>query len=66
MTYLDFGERRQRKSREAQEGIKINKYIIFSYRYQVSCMFPSLVFACMALAFGFLIVVCHWHGDILD
>ena len=25
-------------------------------------MVPSLVLECMALASGFLVVICYWHG----
>ena len=52
----------QRKSRKVQEGIRINSYIIFYCKYQVACMFPSLVLAHMVHACGFLVVICHWHG----
>ena len=45
----------KRKSRLA---VKVG----FSCRYQVACMFSSLVLACMTYACGLLVMIYHWHG----
>jgi len=59
-----LGERRQRKSRKAQEGIGISNYIIFSCMYRDACMIYSLVLTCMSHARGLLVVIYHWHGGL--
>lgn len=35
----------------------------FSCRYQVACMFFSLVLECMSHAYGLWVMICHWHGE---
>ena len=37
----------------------------FTCRYQVACMFSSLVLAYMAYPCGLLVMICHWHGGLL-
>ena len=46
-----------------KEGFEIKSNIKFTCRYQVACMISSLVLACMAYACGFLVVICHYHGE---
>jgi len=36
----------------------------FFYKFQVACIFSSLVLVCMEHACGFLVIIYHWHGGL--